>query len=126
MSFSDNRNMLLFNESGMFFMDDWLMMLVDVLLINDRLCVLMDDVLVMLVDDVPLVFNKHIFVMLMDDILMDFFHKRSHGVGLMDISAFLSQNLLSFIDGFHDRLFVMLNYNRFLVDLLNMGLSSAH
>jgi len=86
MSLSNNRNVLLLNKGGVLFVDDGLMVLVNVLLINDGLVVLMDDVLVMLVNDIFLVFNKHILVMLMDNILMDFFHDGGKSVGLSDVS----------------------------------------
>ena len=78
--FSDNGEMFLLNQSGVLFVDDRLMVLVDVFLVDDWLVVLMDDVLVMLVNNVFLVFNENILVVLVDDILMDFFHDGSSGV----------------------------------------------
>lgn len=125
-SLSDDRDVLLFNESGVLLVDDGLMVLVNVLLVNDGLVVLMDNVLVMFVNDIFLVLNENIFVMLMDNILMDFFHDGGKSVGLSHISLINSHELLTFVEGFHDSLFVVLNDKRLFVDLLNNSLICLH
>lgn len=97
-SFMDERNMLLFNKSGMFLVNNGLMMLVDVLFNNNWLVMFMDDVLMVLVHDILLMFNENILVMLMDNILMDFFDNGLEGVGLSNINFISSQNLSSFVE----------------------------
>jgi hypothetical protein len=72
--FCDDGKMLLFNHGGMFFVDNGLMVLMDVFFIDDWLVMLMNNVLMMLMEDILLMLNEDILVMLMDDILMDFLH----------------------------------------------------
>lgn len=96
--FSDNGEMLLFNESSVLLVDDWLMVLVDVLFVDDGLVVLMDDVLVMFVNDILLVFNENVLVMLVDDILMDFLNNWCSAVGLGDSDFVSSEKFLSFVE----------------------------
>jgi len=122
--FSYNGKMSLLNQGGVLLMDNWLMVFMDVLLINDRLVVLMNNVLVMFVENVLLVFNENIFVMLMDDILMDFLHNCGSGVRLSNSKLVSSQDFLSLVKRFDDHLFLMSYNDGCFMDCLNDSFSS--
>lgn len=123
MRFTNDGNVLLLDQSGVLFVDNRLMVLVDVFLVNNGLVVLMDNVLMVLVHDILLVFNENVLVVLVDDILMDFFHDRGKGVGLSHSSLVDVQHLSTFVEGLHNSLLVMGHNDGLFVDLLNLGLS---
>ena len=122
-SLMDNGHVLLLNESGVLLVDDWLMVLVNVLLNHDWLMMLMNNVLMMLMNDIFLVLNNNIFVMLVDHILMDLLNDGCIGVGSVLLSEFVSLNSLTFIGALVDSLLVMLDDNWFLIYLLNVGVA---
>jgi len=122
-SFMDDWNMLLFNESLMFFMDYRLMVLMDVLLNNHWLMMLMDNFLMMFVNNIFLVFNHNILVMLMNHILMDFLDNWLSNVGPHFSSKFMLLDILTFISFLNNSFLLMLHYDWLLVDFLYDGLT---
>ena len=124
MSLSNDGNMGFLDNGGVLFVNDGLMVLVDVLLVHDGLVVLVNNVLVVLVDNVSLVLNEDILVVLMDDVLMDFFNNGGEGVGLGDVDLISPQNFSPFVDGLHDSSLVVLNNDGLFIDLFDDGLSS--
>jgi hypothetical protein len=106
-------------------MDNGLMVLVDVLLIDDRLDVLMNKGLMFFVEDILLVFYKHVFVMLMNHILMDFLDDCRSGMSLSHSNCVSPQYFLSFIERLHNHLFLMLHNDGCFVDCFYDNRSSV-
>lgn len=122
---SDDRLMSLFDEGGMLLVDDGLMVLMNVFLIDDGLVVLVNDVLMMFMQNVFFVLNKHILVMLMDNVLMNFLHNSSISVGLTDINLVSSKHFASLVERSHDSLFLMSDHDGCLINFLNDCFSSS-
>jgi len=114
----DNRNMLLLDQGLVLFVDDGLMVLVNVLFHNDWLMMFMDNFLMMLMEDVLLVLNEYVFVMLVDEILMDFLDDRLGNFDSHISGEFVSFDCLTFVGLLEDGLLLMADDNWLLVDLL--------
>ncbi len=106
-------------------MDDWLMVLMDVLLNDHWLMMFMNNVLMMLMDNISLMFNIYILVVLVDHILMNFLNNSCIGVGSVLVSEVVSVHSLAFIGALVDSLLLVRNHNWFFVDLLNVSVSVA-
>jgi len=117
--------MSLLNKGSVFLVDDWLMMLVNMLLNHDWLMMLMNNVLMMLMNYIFLVLNHNILVMLVDHILMDFLHDGCIGVCSVLFSEFMSVDSLTFIGALVDGSFMMGDNNWFLIYLFNMSVTMA-
>jgi len=106
-------------------MDNWLMMLVNMLLNHDWLMMLMNNVLMMLMNNIFLVLNDDILVMLVDHILMNFLHDGCIGVSPVFFSKLVSVHCLAFIGALVYSLLVVSDHNWFLIYLFNMSIAMA-
>lgn len=93
MSLMHQRNMFLVDNFLCFLMNYWDMFLMNMLLVNDRLNVFMDDRSMVLMNQILMQFFDDILVMLMDYLSMSFFDDRLLYDGLNNWCFFMSHYL---------------------------------
>jgi hypothetical protein len=113
-----NRDVVLLDQGRVLFVDNWLMMLMDVLLNDHWLMVLMDDLLMVLVEDVLSVFHDNVLVMLMNNVLMDLLHDGGLNGGPNISSEFVPLDSLALVGLLVLSLLLVSDHYGLLVDLL--------
>jgi len=103
----------------MLFVDNWLMMFVNMLFDDHWLMMLMNDFLMMFMEDIFSVFNDNILVMFVDDILMNFFDDGLSNFYSHIGGKIVSFNGLTFIRFLVDGLFLMRDDDGLFVNLFD-------
>jgi len=122
----DNRNVLFFNHGGVFLMDHWLVVLVDMLFNDHWLMMFMNNILMMLMNYIFVMFHNDILVVLVDHILVNFFHDGSIDVSLDVSGKFVLLNYFTFIGLLVHCLFFVSDHDGFFVNLLNNNVSTSN